>query len=358
MTTTNTPTNTASASITNTITFTQTATITITPVPFPYVMNISVYNEAGELVKVIANTTTSQEAQQVQLLLNGSQTNVVSPGSGTPLTIQIPNIETPDQQKTSGVSFTWDGTNSAGQDVANGAYYIKETTTDPYGHTDIITKPITVINDSQYVQVNIYNSAGELVQTIQGAYNGSDQVSLNISNSSGADNYVFGVGKGAPAIIIGYTTTGANVTWNGQNSQGDYVASGVYEVQLVVKSSTGLSVVASKPITILDEGSGDVLGTVKSLPNPYTGTGATPLIFTWQPSAGGTIKIKIYNIAGELVRTLTGDLGAATINWDLKSVGGQQVSSGTYICVVSGADNNGNKTTKIVKMSAIIQAGQ
>jgi flagellar hook assembly protein FlgD len=357
MTATNTPTNTASASITNTMTNTQTQTITITPVPFPYVMNISVYNEAGELVKVIANTTTSQEAQQVQLLVNGNQTNVVSPGSGNALTILLPNVETPDQQKTSGSTFSWDGTNSAGQDVANGAYYIKETTTDPYGHTNIITKPVTVINASQYVQVNIFNTAGELVATVSQAYDGSGPLSLNISNTSGNTNYALPVGQGAPGITIYYTST-EFLPWDGKNSQGDYVASGVYEVQLVVKTSTGSNVIVSKPVTLLNEGSADVLGTVKTLPNPYTGDTTTPLKFTWQPSAGGTIKIKIYNIAGELVRTLVGDLGAAAINWDLKGVGGQTVSSGTYICVVEGADNNGNKKTKIVKLSAIILAGQ
>jgi flagellar hook assembly protein FlgD len=319
-------------------------------------MNISVYNEAGELVKVIANTTTSQEAQQVQLLVNGNQSNVISPGSGNALTILLPNVETPDQQKTSGSTFSWDGTNSAGQDVANGDYYIKETTTDPYGHTDIITKPITVINSSQYVQANIFNSAGELVATVSQAYDGSGPISLNLSNGSNSTS-VFPVGSGEPDISINYTST-EFLPWDGKNSQGDYVVSGVYEVQLVVKTSTGSSVIASKPITILDEASGDVLGTIKSLPNPYTGDTTTPLKFTWQPSADGTIKIKIYNIAGELVRTLVGDLGAATINWDLKGVGGQTVSSGTYICVFEGVDNNGNKKTKIVKIAAIILAGQ
>ncbi len=355
MTATNTATNTLSATITYTDTNTQTVTITITPIPFPYVMNISVYNEAGELVKTIASTTTSQEAQQVQLLINGSQTAVVAPGSGTALTIKVPGLETPDQQKNGYASFTWDGTNSAGQNVANGEYYIKETTTDPYGHTDIITKPVSVINESQYVQVNIFNSAGELVQTIITPYNGSDQVSLSISNTNGISNYVLPVGKGSPLITIGYTSSNPPLTWDGKNSQGDYLQSGVYEVQLVLKTKSGFSVVASKSITILDEGSSDVLGTVKTLPNPYTGDTSTPLVFTWQPSANGVIKIKIYNIAGELVRTLVGDLGAASINWDLKSVGGQTVSSGTYICVVEGADTTGNKTRKIVKLSALIK---
>ncbi len=341
---------------TATATITQTLTITITPQPFQYVINISVYNEAGELVKTITNTTASGEAQQVELLLNGNQTGVVSPGSGTAVTIRIPGIQTPDQQKGTYSDFTWDGTNSAGQNVVNGVYYIKETTTDPYGHTNVITKQITAIGTNHYVQVNIFNSAGELVQTITAPYNGNGQVSLDVSNTNGNKNYVLPVGKGAPPITISYTSTAAPLSWDGKNSQGNYVQNGVYEVQLVVKTGQGSTVITSKSITILNEGNTDVLGTVKSLPNPYSGDTTTPLIFTWQPSAGGTIKIKIYNIAGELVRTLAGDLGAASINWDLKGVGGEKVSSGTYICVVEGVDNIGNKTRKIVKISALIRA--
>ncbi len=232
--------------------------------------------------------------------------------------------------------------------MANGTYYIKETTTDPYGHTDIITKQITAINEDQYVQVNIFNSAGELVQTISEPNPTGDQMELKVNN-------VVAVGNGALPIGIVYTTSGVSyITWDGKNAQGDYVQSGVYEIQLVVKTNQGISVTASKSITVFNKGTADVLGVVKTLPNPYIGTGKTQLKFTWLAGANGTIKIKIYNIAGELVRTLIGDLAAAGINWDLKSVSGQTVSGGTYICVMEGVDTTGNKVRKIVKISAII----
>ncbi len=349
---TSTETNTITASITNTLTTTATATITGTSQPFPYAMNISVYNEAGELVKVVANTTTSQEAQNMQLLLNGSQTGLVLPGSGTSLIIRMPDIETPNQAKGGYADFTWDGTNSAGQDVANGVYYIKETTTDPYGHTNTITKQVTALDETQYVQINIFNSAGELVQTIKAPYDGISQTSLNITNNTN-NNAVLPVGNGAPPITINYTATNA-VTWDGKNTQGNYLQSGVYEIQIVVNTNRGYNTSISKTVTILNEGTANLLGIVKSLPNPYTGNTATPLKFTWQPSAGGVIKIKVYNMAGELVRTLIGDLGTGSINWDLKSVSGQTVASGVYVCVVEGVDNAGNKERKIVKIFAII----
>jgi flagellar hook assembly protein FlgD len=355
LTATHTQTNTASATITNTITYTQTATITMTPQLFPYALNISVYNEAGELVKVITNTASAENEQDMELLMNGSQTSMVLPGSGNALTIMMPGIVTPGQLKNGYADFTWDGTNSAGQDVANGEYYIKATTTDPFGHTTTIIKQVTALDQAQYAQINIFNSAGELVQTIKGPYDGTSQAELNLSNGTNNNN-VFAVGNGSPPITINYTAT-SYLTWNGQSAQGNYIQSGVYEIQLVITTGAGYATRISKTITILNAGTADLMGVVKSLPNPYTGNGTIPLKFTWQPITTGTIEIKIYDMAGELVRILTGDLAAGTINWDLKSAGGQKVSSGTYICVVEGVDNTGNKKIKIVKIAAIISAG-
>ena len=356
---TNTSTGTSTYTSTSTITFTSTAsltpTITITPVPFPYTMSIGVYNEAGELVRSITVTTTSSEPLGVGLYdSKGNSTNVIVPGTAGALNIAVPGIETPgSQNKNQTVSFQWDGTNDAGQDVANGVYYIQETTTDTFGHTEIITKPVTAINFSKYAQINIYNSAGELVDTIQVPYDGASQLSLNLSSSTGNDS-VFLVGNGMQAMTITYTATGY-VTWNGTDSQGNYLSSGVYEVQLVAKTAQGLQVIASKTVTILDEKTNDLLSGLKAYPNPYIGDGSTtPFTIAWQSGTAGTVKIKIYNIAGELVRTVSGDLNSGAMNWDLRATGGQQVSSGTYIFVAEAADTLGDRKTKIIKIAAIV----
>jgi len=318
-------------------------------------MSIGVYNEAGELVRSITVTTTSSEPLGVGLYdSNGNTTNVIVPGTPGALSIAVPGIETPgSQNKNQTVSFQWDGTNNAGQDVANGVYYIQETTTDTFGHTEIITKPVTAINAANYAQINIYNSAGEIVQSIAAPYDGSSEISLNLISNTG-NNSVFVVGNGNQPMTITYTASNF-ITWNGTDTQGNYVSSGVYEVQLVVKTEQGLKVVASKTITILNQPNNSILNGLKSYPNPYVGDGTTPqLMIAWTPGTQGAIRIKIYNIAGELVRTLTGDLNLGYVNWDLRATGGQKVSSGTYICVAEGVDNNNDTKVKIIKMSAIV----
>lgn len=324
----------------------------MTPLTYPYTINISVYNEAGELVKTITNTAASSDPNSMELLMNGTETTAISPGSGNNLSIILPGIQTVQLAKgaVSYATFLWDGTNNAGQDVANGAYYIQETATDPYGHTTSITKPITVINASLYAQLNIFNSAGELVDTIRSDYDGYSWLTLDIKNDSGnGSTYVAGCGKAT--LTVQYTSSDS-ITWYGKNAQGNYVESGIYEVQLVAMTAQGLDVVASKTVELLDIGPTDDISGIKAYPNPYTGN--TPLVFAWQQNTQGTIRIKIYDMAGELVRTLTGDLSTGKINWDLKSVGGQKVSSGTYICVVEGIDTTGDRITKILKLAAVI----
>jgi len=359
---TNTNTSTSTGTITYTSTASLTPTVTITPVPFPYTMSIGIYNEAGELVKSITVTTASSEPLGVGLYdASGNSTNVIVPGSlPNELSIAVPGIQTPESQnKNQTVSFLWDGTNDAGQDVENGVYYIKETTTDTFGHTEVITKPVTAINSSQYAEINIYNSAGEIVDTIIGPYDGSSALSLNLINSSGnSNNSTYPVGQGVLTMMINYTASNS-LPWYGTDSQNNYVSSGVYEVQLVVKTNQGLKVVSSKTVTLLALGpQGGLMDGLKAYPNPYAGTSPAQITIAWTSGTSGAVRIKIYNIAGELVRILTGDLNTGYINWDLRATGGQKASNGTYICVVEGTDSNQDQKTKIIKVSVIQGAQQ
>ncbi len=68
----------------------------------------------------------------------------------------------------------------------------------------------------------------------------------------------------------------------------------------------------------------------QNFPNPFNPT--TTIAFSVR-SAGARIELGVYNIAGELVRTLTdGDVpgGQHTIIWNGRDDGGRQVSSGVY----------------------------
>jgi len=353
---TDTPTYTATPTITDTMTITPTATISETVIPYTFIMNIGIYNEAGELVKTIANTESTGMPNEMDVTANSTPTNVVAQNSGTPIDITLPGIYAADSTaKGGGAQYQWYGTNDGGQNVADGVYYIRETTTDQFGHTNIITKEITVITDNQYVMINIFNSAGEIVNSFDEPYDGVSYVYLSITSKTEGSG-AFLVGSTAQPIILEYCSSETPASWSGTDSQGNYLNSGVYEVQLVLMSNSSMNPKISKTIELLYEGSqSDTLAGIKAYPNPYIGEGKNTMNFAWTASQnGGYIVIKIYNIAGELVRTLTGNLGDGSLTWDFMGSGNQIVASGTYICVAYGVDGAGNKKTKIVKISVII----
>ncbi|OGR96916.1 MAG: hypothetical protein A2902_00780 [Elusimicrobia bacterium RIFCSPLOWO2_01_FULL_64_13] len=78
-------------------------------------------------------------------------------------------------------------------------------------------------------------------------------------------------------------------------------------------------------------------------PNPYRPTLATHkadgIVFDQLPAS--TI-IKIYTLAGDLVRQLKDDNGDGVIGWNAKNEDGQDVASGVYFALLNGG---GDKRT-------------
>jgi hypothetical protein len=83
------------------------------------------------------------------------------------------------------------------------------------------------------------------------------------------------------------------------------------------------------------------LAGVKVYPNPYAPGNGTLTIANLTSEA----EIRIYNVAGELVRSLQYTTADGQASWDGKNDGGNGVASGVYLAFIkSGA---GNKTVKI-----------
>jgi hypothetical protein len=87
---------------------------------------------------------------------------------------------------------------------------------------------------------------------------------------------------------------------------------------------------------------GDQLGNTRVYPNPWrvdrdaaTTKGVTFDLLTL------TAQVRIFDIAGHHVRSLTPSAGTAT--WDLKNDAGQDVASGIYLYLLT--DNNGGKAS-------------
>ncbi len=300
------------------------------------------------MVKTIITASTSYPLTGVVTSVGGT-TGATSFSTGETFTIIIPGAG----PGGSDLTTSWDGKTDAGQLAASGTYYLSVNETDTYGHVADITKTITYMQDTTYIQLNIFNSAGELVRSIT-----NYDFVFPPDFLSGPDG--LGVQIDVPPVI---TTKQANASpvqirfgarvsdfmlWDGKNNSGMSVSSGIYEMQIVVKTETTLVVVASKSVTVLENN--DVfIGEIKSVPNPYTGSGAG-IKFMWTANETGNMAISIYNISGELIRILNTKLENGSVGWDATTSGGNIASNGLYIAVLQGISGGGNIARMKVKV--------
>lgn len=103
----------------------------------------------------------------------------------------------------------------------------------------------------------------------------------------------------------------------------------------------------------LDNASWDRVGVY---PNPYYAANAQEtnrfsrfVVFNNLPKV---VKIKIYNLAGQLVRTLSKDDSEQFLKWDLLNTDNFPIASGMYVAHVTGTVTSGEKT-KILKLGVI-----
>lgn len=341
---------TATMTCTGTYTDTPTAsvspTVTNTPRPYPYILVLEAYNEAGERIKLIGRTQIGSGINDVLLMAQGVETVFFNPvDSG--LTISLPGVDSIGQ--TGGVTFNWDGSAENGGTVAQGDYYLKISVIDGYGHVNTVIKDIKVLKTEEYVQLSIYNSAGELVNRL-------------VQNTGVAGTPVFEIediiitGEGAPPAIIKYSAAGY-FQWDGMTMQGMPAGSGTYEAVLEVKNKDGYyTLLNSKTFTLMNIAGAAALDGLKAYPNPLVIYDYVfqPLVIDWPIKQQGEINARIYNTAGELVKVISGSLAlAAGLSWDCTTENNALASSGLYIAVVKAVKQNGSTEMKILKFVII-----
>ncbi len=280
--------------------------------------------------------------------------NVFNPDDGN-LIIGFPGIWTP-QQMGPGferINFEWDGKNENGQEISQGVYYIKISFTDPYGHIETVIKEVTLLRIDEYVRINIYNTAGELVVRLEKTNAVSDLLDINLIKD------VIYVEQGQK---FDFNLGGSNyISWDGKTGQGKIIDNGLYEIQAVVRTRNSFEKIASKTVTVFVTDGEKVLcnpddtsAFPKVYPNPVvleTDEGEQKI--EWFKAYPGEIRIKIYNVNGELVNEIKGDLGNKCITWNLKTKNGESVSSGLYLIVMQAKKITGEMEIKITKSSVI-----
>jgi hypothetical protein len=158
--------------------------------------------------------------------------------------------------------------------------------------------------------------------------------------------------NGAP-VKIPYGTTDF-LQWDGKNEEGKIVSSGNYELQLSVKTAQGNITHASKTIVVLREDK-TYLAALEAWPNPFTkDSGVDFITFRWAcVTAGetGDAYIRVYNVAGELVKQIRTTLEAGSAFWNLRAEATlEHMSRGIYVVVINTKNEQGYTDMKMQKL--------
>jgi len=322
-------------------------TVTQTRIVFPYTIRITLYNEAGEVVKTIGSDTISRPLSDVVLYAKGV-TNPASVSSDTPLEIFLPGVESPDFRSGPGVPFYWTTDNAQSQDIMQGRYYIKVEQTDEYGHVTAFIRDITFLAVEEYIELTIYNGAGEVVRTIRkyGPVN-LEKADLKI------DDLVVIENNGTIVNVKYGPNLGEYIQWDGRNNSGAVVSTGSYEIQVKISTMAGTSV-SSKTVIVLRQEKEFLTG-LSVIPSPFTAVSAADsIVFAWtlaSPLETGYAYVRIYDITGGLVRKLKTRLENGSIKWDLRAEGGKIAGTGIYIAALECVNNAGFINRKAEKFA-------
>jgi uncharacterized repeat protein (TIGR01451 family) len=296
-----------------------------------YIVNINVYNEAGEIVKSFPIEHLSQPILNVSLQssdtlkLISDTINIVYKGH---------------------VIGTWDGTNNSGSEVTNGKYYIKIDNVDNLGSVTTITQIAMVSRHLATTAVLIYNESGEIIRHLDQFMDDAVTLStgVSVSSTSFSPSYQGGVNSTETITL----NSGTTVVWDGRNDAGQIVSSGQYFIVVRSNDGQGSDSTVSKEITLFHHGTDLAPGGVNIYPNPnHLSKDGWVLTFDATANPNLTLTVRLYTIAGELVDSVQSAPGSSFLQWDLS---GKGLASGLYLAEIDMADPMGASQRTVKKI--------
>ncbi len=332
--------------------FTQTHTATVTATNTPVMTNLElkVYNEAGEVVKTFSNVLVLGGFSGIQLS-SGSGSTIFDPSTG------IFDIEVISSGNV--YHIPWDGKSDLGYTVDSGQYVLKADI--PGKPADTVTMGLTVLKAGDYLTVSVYTTSGELVKQLYSSYLvqgqlGSMKLTSNLLQISNQPTGTTMIG------INIFSSTGqlmadglgslnqARLTWDGTTALGNYVQSGEYLIKIEQVYNHQHDVVVQSVTVLSSNLSGFMDASV--YPNPYLSTPDHKLWFKVTLQDQSNLTVRIYDVVGELVNTLSlpaAGPGIATLGWDVNNA-----AAGLYVGIVEADSQvSGQTQKKSLKISII-----
>jgi flagellar hook assembly protein FlgD len=304
-----------------------------------YTVKVGVYNEAGELVESLPVNQYSQAINSFNLS-SGSITQVSGPGSATTILF-------------AGVPIgTWSGTDSLGNPVGNGEYYVKVDSTSNMGVDTSVIQPVIVNRSVFKVSLKIYNEAGEAVKTLylytsNPVAGTANQLQLSASSIEPTSGPVTG---SIPAQLTIGINNGTTIVWDGTQDNGGVVPSGQYFIEASEQNGTGGETIMTAHVMVVSDTANAGMGNILAEPNLLNGVTGYQVTFS-SAVPGLTLDYRVYDAAGELViGKMPGDgAGSSSAHWDATGK-----ASGLYFAVVDAINAQGGQIGyKILKIVVV-----
>ncbi len=304
-----------------------------------YLVNIGVYNEAGELVEQLFSEELSQPIESIAFGASNTITAINSPGGAVTVYFADQPIA------------VWNGSNSVGNPVTNGTYLIKAENINNSNNMVTTTTLEAIVSRTLYqITVLIYNEAGEVVRHLYAYVSNPGETS--VSNMSLSASMIAPSEIGAsvtPSQLNILLSNGTTIIWDGKSDSGSFVQNGVYLVE--VQAGTGTGALIVQQVSVEGNNSSSGAGVVTAWPNVLNGS-IGPMVTTLHTnsSLSLTLKASIYTVAGELVHVIEGSPGSNQVVWN-----GAGVASGVYLAQVDEFDANGGLLNRQVIKIAVIR---
>lgn len=297
---------------------------------------MAVYNEAGEVIKIIFVKQFPQPITDITL--KGS--NVITSLSGPTGHIDI--------YYQGALIGTWDGTNALGNPAPNGIYNIKVDNVDTLGSVTSTTQQAMVNRALYQTVILVYNEAGEVVRHLYSYVDdpGLSTISSMTLSSSTIQPTNGGSGGSSPAQVMISLSNGTTVMWDGKADGGNILENGQYFITVHANDGKGGESNITQQVTLINSNASAGLGKSYSQPNILT-SASEPATFVNNSNVSLTLTATLYTLAGERVAVFTGTPGTNQAPWS--STG---LASGLYVVVVELRDAAGGlagrQLTKVV----------
>jgi hypothetical protein len=192
--------------------------------------------------------------------------------------------------------------------------------------------------------VNVFDERGELIATLCG----NVQFASGSAYSAALSAFVPSASGLGGAITI-FINNQPVAVWNAVGSNGQLVPNGFYHFTIIENTADGNKVVLARDAYINDQigSAGLQFSAIPNLVHP--GDQVTILASFAGSTPDSQSRIKIYDMAGELIQTLA--LNNSMTTWNLTNTAGQVIGTGLYFAVFDGNDpSSGNPVRKAVKI--------